>query len=109
MNSTLRIDDHPVIRRNPAPAKVTITVDGRDIPAFEGEPVAAAMLAVGIRAVRTMPETGEPRGVFTGVGRSIEELGTVNGESNLPLIATLVRDGMVVETQSGLGQWGAKL
>jgi len=107
MRSTLRIEDHPIIRRNDAPAEVTISVDGRSIHALEGEPVAAAMLAAGIRAVRTMPETGEPRGVFTGVGRSIEELGTVDGESNVPLMSTQVQDGMVVETQSGLGEWSA--
>jgi hypothetical protein len=52
-----------------------------------------------------MPGTDEPRGVFTAAGRSLEELGTVNGEANVPLVSTPVEDGMAVETQHGLGDW----
>ncbi len=102
----MRISKHPILGVRPAGSAVSITVDGEPITAFEGEPVAAALLAAGLRAVRTMPETGEPRGVFTGVGRSTEELGTVDGEANVQLMRTPVRDGMVVDTQQGLGDWG---
>lgn len=87
---------------------VSITVDGREVEAFEGEPVAAALLAHGIRVIRTMPESDSPRGIFTAVGRSIEELGTVNGEANMPLMSTPVTAGMKVTTQQGLGDWSSK-
>lgn len=106
MNLTLRIKHHPVRERSETGQEVTITVDGREIPAIEGEPVAAALLAAGIRKVRTMPDTGAPRGVFTGVGRSIDELGTVDGEANVPLMSTRLTAGMTVTTQHGLGEWG---
>lgn len=102
----LRIDDHPVLGKPPDRKSVSIIVDGAEIEAIEGEPVAAALLAAGIRAVRTMPGSGEPRGVFTGVGRSIEELGTVDGEANVQLMTTPVRAGMVIERQQELGDWG---
>lgn len=102
----IRITKHPVLPEQSIARSVSITVDGREIQAIEGEPVAAALLAAGIRAVRTMPESGEARGVFTGVGRSIEELGIVDGESNVQLMKTSVRAGMIVETQHGLGVWG---
>jgi len=101
----LRIQSHPFLGDREPARTITITVDGVEIKAIEGEPLAAALLAAGIRAVRTMPETGEPRGVFTGVGRSIEELGTVDGEAHVPLMTTPARGGMVVETQRGLGDW----
>lgn len=107
MASELRIADHPLLGPAPDHETVTITFDGLDIDAREGEPVAAALLANGIRAFRTMPLTNEPRGVFTGVGRSLEELGTVDGESNVPMMTTPVRAGMQVTTQPGLGGWGA--
>lgn len=102
----LRIKDHPILGQQSDATEVSITANGTEIPAIESEPVAAALLAAGIRVIRTMPETDVPRGIFTGVGRSIEELGIVNGESNVPLMSTLVEDGMVVELQRGLGRWG---
>ncbi|CAN5830137.1 (2Fe-2S)-binding protein [soil metagenome] len=106
MSRTLRIEHHPILEQSTTAQEVAIAVDGQEIPAIEGEPVAAALLAAGIRKVRTMPDTGAPRGVFTGVGRSIEELGTVDGEANLPLMSTRVTAGMSVTTQQGLGDWG---
>ena len=100
--------NHPVLGSSDPARTVKIVVDGAEIEAAEGEPVAAAMLAAGIRVVRTMPDTGDPRGIFTGIGRSIEELGTVDGEANVPLLFTPVADGMIVETQQELGSWEAQ-
>lgn len=107
MTGDLRITNHPILGLAPERREVTIRVDGRELRAYAGEPVAAALLANGIRTLRTMPASDEPRGVFTGVGRSLEELGTVDGDANVPLMTTPVEDGMAVETQRGLGSWGA--
>jgi hypothetical protein len=109
MTGDLRINDHPIMGPAPARPEVTITFDGRELRAYRGEPIAAALLANGIRKLRTMPGTDESRGVFTAAGRSLEELGTVNGEANVPLVSTPVEDGMAVETQRGLGDWGDSL
>jgi hypothetical protein len=106
MAGELRIEDHPLLGPAPDAGRVAISFDGRKLEARAGEPVAAALLAHGIRAFRTMPGTDEPRGIFTGVGRSLEELGTVNGEASVPLMSTPVEDGMAVTTQRGLGEWG---
>ena len=100
--------NHPVLGSLDPAEQITIVVDGVEIEAIKGEPVAAAMLAAGIRVIRTMPTTGAPRGIFTGVGRSIEELGTVNGEAMVPLLFTPASEGMTVETQQGLGSWGGQ-
>ncbi len=103
MTNDLRILRHPLLGPDSEQKMVSITFDGVEIPAIEGEPVAAALLANGIRGCRTLPGSGGPRGVFTGVGRSLEELGMVDGEANVQLMTTLVRDGITVETQEGLG------
>jgi hypothetical protein len=105
MTGSLRIHDHPVMGPAPERRELAITFDGRQLSAYAGEPVAAALLAHGIRAFRTMPGTSDPRGIFSAAGRSIEELGTVNGEANVPLITTQIRNGMAVTTQRGLGEW----
>ena len=107
METPARITDHPILGSPTPRAEVTILVDGQEVPALEGEPIAMALLAAGIRATRTMPETGSPRGMFSGVGRSIEELGTVDGEANIPLFSTPVRAGMQIMTQQEHGSWDA--
>jgi 2Fe-2S iron-sulfur cluster binding domain len=104
--SLLRIKNHPILGQPPEVEVVSMTFDGKEIEARAGEPIAASLLAAGVRAFRTMAESGAPRGVFTGVGRSIEELGTVDGEPDMPLMSTASAAGMVVTTQQGLGRQG---
>ena len=65
----LRVLRHPVLGDLPEAPMVTIIVDGEAILARDGEPVAAAMLAAGIRVMRTTPSSDKPRGIFYGVGR----------------------------------------
>jgi predicted molibdopterin-dependent oxidoreductase YjgC len=102
-----RIIHHPVLGDSVAAPAVTITFDGRLIEAREGEPIAAAVLAAGLRVFRTMPRTGEARGGYCFVGRCADCLMIVNGEPNVMACVTPVRDGMRVETQHGLGHWAA--
>lgn len=54
----------PVVRGGP----FQIFVNGRPIPAYEGETVAGALLAADIRLFRRTLETGEGRGQFCGMG-----------------------------------------
>lgn len=96
-----RIEVHPA----PADETVTITFDGAPISARVGEPVIAALLAGGVRVLRTMPRSGEARGGYCLVGRCADCLVIVDGAPNSVACTTTVRDGMVVETQHGLGHW----
>lgn len=100
-----RISDHPLLGAMPEGEVVTVRVDGREMKGIAGEPVAAMLLAHGIRVFRTMPGSNAPRGLFTGVGRSADELMTVDGELNVQVTVTPLRDGMEITTQHGLGQW----
>jgi predicted molibdopterin-dependent oxidoreductase YjgC len=58
----LRIDSH--ISRGP---RVTFRLDGRTVAAHAGETVAAALLAAGLRRLRTSP-AGGGRGMFCAMG-----------------------------------------
>ena len=100
-----RIPDHPVLGSLPDVRTVTLTVDGVTISARPGEPIAAALLANGIRQFRTMPKTGASRGGFCFVGRCSDCQMIVDGMPNVMACTTLVRDGMIVETQQGVGKW----
>lgn len=100
-----RIRQHPVLGELPASEEVTISLDGQALTARAGETIAAALLANGIRTCRTMPESGEPRGSFCGIGRCTDCLMTVDGELNVRTCITPVREGQQVVTQQDLGSW----
>ena len=80
------------------------TFDGEPIAAFEGETVAAALLAAGRRTLRITPVTGEARGIFCGMGICFDCLVGIDGEPGRRACITLARGGMTVETQVGFGE-----
>jgi predicted molibdopterin-dependent oxidoreductase YjgC len=96
-----RIEGHSL----PANESVTITFDGAPIAARAGEALIAALLASGVRVLRTMPKSGEARGGYCLVGRCSDCLVIVDGVPNTVACTTPVRESMVVETQHGLGHW----
>ena len=77
---------------------IQIQVDGKVIEAFEGETVAAALLAAGIHTFRLSRKNKEPRGLFCGMGICYECLVTVNGTHAVQACLTPVAEGMQVET-----------
>jgi len=100
-----RIDDHPILGAPPPAREVTIHVDGRPVPAREGETVASALVAAGWTAFRTTERRRQPRGVFCAIGKCTDCVMTVNGVPNVRTCVTLVQDDMQVSTQEGLGEW----
>jgi predicted molibdopterin-dependent oxidoreductase YjgC len=102
----MRIMHHPVLDDLPARKKVTIFIDGQEIEAFEGESIAAAMYAAGMRVHRTTSKSGEPRGVFCNIGRCTDCIMKVDGQPNVRTCVTSVKEGMIIESLKGLGTWG---
>lgn len=86
-------------------SEVEILVDGHPVRAYEGESVAAALLAAGRRALRSTPLRGEPRGLYCGIGACFDCVMTVDGEPGVRTCQTPVRAGMRVDTQLGTGAW----
>lgn len=80
-------------------AGITITVDGVPTAAFEGETIAAALLASGAMRFRTSEVRGAPRGYYCGMGICFECLVRVDGSFNVRACMTPVREGMVVERE----------
>lgn len=93
-----RIPGHGMERGAP----VRIVVDGAPQDAFEGESVAAAIMACGQNELREH-ESGEPRGYFCGMGICFDCVMTVDGVPNTRTCVTWVRDGLTVERQRGAG------
>ena len=78
-------------------------VDGEKITAYEGETIAAALLAHGTKVFRHTRKNHSPRGIFCGMGLCNECIMTVDGEPNVRACQTYVRHGMKVSTQVGFG------
>lgn len=74
-------------------------MDGVEIEACAGEPIAAALVAAGIKVFRTTRKRDEPRRVFCAVGRCTDCIMTVDGQPNVRTCITPVQDGMEILTK----------
>ncbi len=103
----MRVEDHPIlgVLDNESDG-VRIVVDGEALQARPGEVIAATLMAHGRSVFRYTNRRGEPRNLFCGIGRCTDCVMTVDGIPNVRTCVTVVRDGMVVETQRGNGAWG---
>ncbi len=81
-------------------------MDGRPIEAYEGEPIAVALLAAGQRVLRYTEKFGEPRGIFCALGRCTDCAMIVDGRPNVRTCVTAVSEGMCIETQRARGADG---
>ena len=76
---------------------IQIEVDGESVEAYEGESIAAALLASGRRALRYTPD-GAARGVFCGMGVCFDCVVEVDGDPSVRSCITPVRAGMRIQT-----------
>lgn len=97
----LRIKRHPVLGEGVAGREVTIWLDGEPVPAMEGEPLAAALYAVGIRSLGLSSRRREPRGAFCMIGRCSECMVFVEGLGSVRACRTRVEEGMRVWRYEG--------
>lgn len=103
----MRIEDHPIInfkRGKP----VTFNFNGQKIKAYEGETIAAALHAAGVRVLSYSHNLKRPRGFFCAIGNCSSCLMKVNGAYNVRICVTPVREGDRVEVQEGRGDIIAK-
>lgn len=99
-----RVTAHPVLGALPPAKFVRFTFDGRTVEGVEGEPIAAALLAQGIRAFRHSEARGHARGIYCGIGHCFECRVAINGQAGFRACITPVEEGMVVASAGGDGQ-----
>ena len=79
-----------------------IEVDGEKLVAYEGETVAAVLIAAGRRAFRWTEKKKHPRGMYCGIGLCHECMMVINGVPNTNACQTQAKPGCQVKTQRGL-------
>ena len=96
----MRLTEHPLLRFERG-REVTIYFEGQPIKAYEGETIATALHAAGIRVLNYSANEKRPRGLFCVIGKCSSCLMVVNGIPNVRTCITLVEDGMRIEPQHG--------
>jgi len=81
--------------------RVSFRFDGRRLTAYEGETLACALAAAGVRTLRSSPRSGAPRGMFCLMG-SCQECVVRIGGRRTPACQEPVREGM--EGHSGMSE-----
>jgi D-hydroxyproline dehydrogenase subunit gamma len=87
--------------RRDASGPWTIRVDGRPVPAREGDSIASALLAADIRVTRETPVSGAPRGPWCMMGACFDCVAIVEGQRGVRTCMTPAREGLRVDTQRG--------
>ncbi|MFC7395524.1 (2Fe-2S)-binding protein [Scopulibacillus cellulosilyticus] len=94
----LRIVNHPVLGTMPERKSISFIFDGKTYQGLEGESIAAALLANGIRTLRVHEEKGTPRGIYCNIGHCFECRVTVNQQPGVRGCLTEIKEGMVIES-----------
>ncbi|EFL52571.1 conserved hypothetical protein [Solidesulfovibrio fructosivorans JJ]] len=102
----MRIEQHPILGETPKGKQVTFICDGQEVTGIEGEPIAAALYASGLRVHRYTTKHREPRGVFCAIGRCTDCVMIVDGKPNIRTCVTPLVAGMHVQTQNGVVPMG---
>ncbi len=94
--NTLRIQNHPILGACPERKKISFTFDGNKMEGYAGEPIAAALLANGVRLLRRHEETGSPHGFYCAIGHCMECRVELQGKGPVRACLTPLEDGMAV-------------
>lgn len=82
---------------------VEVFLNGQSVHVLQGTSVAAMALTEGLRFTRTTPISDSKRAPFCMMGVCYECLMIIDGKANQRACATIVKQGMQIETQQGVG------
>lgn len=98
----MRIEEHPVLDFKKGKA-VTFYCDDELINGFEGETIAAALHAAGVKVLKHSIKHHRPRGFYCAIGNCSSCLMEVNDIPNVRVCTEPLVAGMRVKTQMGKG------
>ena len=93
-----RILDHPVLGKLENQTPITFIFDGTTYKGLEGDTIASALLANGVRQLRVHEETGAPRAIYCNIGHCFECRVTVNQAQGVRACMTPVKENMIIES-----------
>ena len=99
----MRIEEHPILEFKRG-KKIVFSFNGDNVEGYNGETIAAALHAAGIKELARSPVLHRPRGLFCAIGNCSSCLMVVDGQPNIRVCVTKIKQGMKVETQIGKGE-----
>lgn len=93
-----RLLEHPILGKLEEKPEISFVFDGETYKGYEGDTIASALLANGIRNLRLHEETGAPRGIYCNIGHCYECRVTVDDASGVRACLTEVKDNMTIES-----------
>ena len=79
--------------------EVTFTFNGESFQGVEGQSIAAALMATGVRELRKTRFDEEPRLIFCGIGICFDCVVVVDGIANQRACLVEIVDGAKIESQ----------
>lgn len=101
--SKLRITNHPILTFNNNKT-VKFTYDGHTLEGYEGETIASALHANGVKVLSHSHKRSRARGFYCAIGNCGQCNMIVDGVPNVRVCTEMLKDGMVVNTQHDKGQ-----
>lgn len=99
----MRITSHPILDFEKG-KEVEFLCDGVTIKGFEGETIAAALHAAGVKVLSHSIKNHRPRGFYCAIGNCSSCLMEVNGIANVRICTEPLKEGMNVKMQIGRGE-----
>ena len=93
-----RISKHPILGDVKKTISIQFTFDGKEYYGYEGDTIASALLANGIRTLRVHEESGNPRGIYCNIGHCYECRVTVDHVPGIRACLTKITPQMIVES-----------
>ncbi len=94
----MRIKEHPILQFKPG-KKVSFIFEGKKMEGYLDEPIAAALVASGVKVLSYSRKLKRPRGFFCAIGNCSSCLMKVNGIPNVRTCITRLEEGMIIERQ----------
>lgn len=98
----MRIKEHPILTFEEK-KKLSFFFDGKEVYGFEGDTIASALHALGIKTLSHSIELNRPRGFYCAIGNCSSCNMVVDGKPNVRTCVTMLVKDMIVKTQIGKG------
>ena len=98
----MRIKEHPILTFEEK-KKLSFFFDGKEVFGYEGDTIASALHALGIKVLSHSIELKRPRGFYCAIGNCSSCNMIVDGKPNVRTCVILLKENMIVKTQDNKG------
>ncbi len=98
----MRINEHPILEF-PKKQKIFFMFEGQRLFGYEGDTIASALHALGVKTLSYSIKENRPRGFYCAIGNCASCNMIVNGIPNVKTCITFLKENMTVERQNNKG------